>query len=78
LGGGFGGKWVAPEGGIRDSIWASRYVVGSGWGTAALLKNNNSGDANPGPVVMDANGNAMVAWSQFDGTLTNVWANVFK
>jgi hypothetical protein len=66
--------WGQSDGTIYK-VWTNRYVVGSGWGTAALLENNNSGDANPGPVVMDANGNAMVAWSKFDGTLTNVWAN---
>jgi hypothetical protein len=61
--------------GTRYKVWTNRYVVGSGWGTAALLENDNSGDANPSPVVMDANGNAMVAWNQFDGIRTNVWAN---
>lgn len=66
--------WAQSDG-TRYSVWANRYVAGSGWGTAALLETDNAGDADPGPVVMDANGNAMVAWSQSDGTRTNVWAN---
>jgi hypothetical protein len=65
--------WAQSDG-TRYNVWTNRYVVGSGWGTAALLENDNAGDANPGPVVMDANGNAMVAWSQSDGTRINVWA----
>ncbi|MFH1824381.1 MAG: hypothetical protein ABH873_04050 [Candidatus Firestonebacteria bacterium] len=27
--------------GTRDNIWAYRYVVGTGWGTAALIEADN-------------------------------------
>ena len=64
--------WAQSDG-TRYNVWANRYVVGTGWGAATLLE-NDTGDANPGPVVMDANGNAMVAWSQSDGIRTNAWA----
>jgi hypothetical protein len=65
--------WAQYDG-TRYNLWSNRYVAGTGWGTAALLENDNSGDADPGLVVMDANGNAMVAWHQFDGTNYNIWA----
>ena len=61
--------------GIRSNVLANRYGAGTGWGTAVLLETDNAGSADPGPIVMDANGNAMVAWSQSDGARTNVWAN---
>jgi hypothetical protein len=29
-------------------------------------------------VAMDASGNAVAVWQQFDGTRYTVWANVFQ
>jgi hypothetical protein len=67
--------WVQSDG-TRYNLWANRYDVVTGWGAATLIENDNTGDVIQGsPVVMDGNGNAMVVWSQFDGTRSNVWAN---
>ena len=61
--------------GTRINIWANRYVVGTGWGTAELVENDDTGDAEIAQVAMDASGNAMAVWQQFDGSLINIWAN---
>jgi len=61
--------------GTRLNIWANRYVAGTGWGTAALIETDNAGAAVLPRVAMDANGNAIAVWVQFDGTRNNVWAN---
>jgi len=58
------------------SIWANRYDVGSGWGTATLVE-TAPGDAVWPDVAMDRSGNAMTVWSQFDGTYTSIWANLY-
>jgi hypothetical protein len=65
--------WAQSDG-THYNVWSNRYVAGTGWGNAALLENDNSGDADPGLVVMDSNGNAMVAWHQFDGNNYNIWS----
>jgi hypothetical protein len=48
-----------------DHIWASRYVAGTGWGTATLIQTSNaSHQANLPKVTFDAGGNAIAAWNQ--------------
>jgi hypothetical protein len=61
--------------GIRYNIWANRYVVGTGWGTATLIETDNSGNAYNPTVAMDGSGNAIAVWDQRDGTYFNIWAN---
>jgi hypothetical protein len=63
--------------GIRRNIWANRYVVGSGWGTAELIETDNAGRAWVPQVAVDASGNAVAVWQQDDGTRDNIWANRF-
>jgi hypothetical protein len=59
----------------RTNIWANRYTLGSGWGTAALIESDNSGDAlNPRIAVADR-GDAVAVWQQSDATRTNIWTN---
>ena len=60
--------------GWETSIWANRYVVGVGWGTAELIETDVS-DALYPQVAVDYTGNAIVVWHQFDGTRCNIWAN---
>jgi Bacterial Ig-like domain len=61
--------------GTRTNIWANRYAVGTGWGTAALIETNNAGGAYSPQIAVDANGNALAVWSQSDGTRYNIWSN---
>ena len=69
--------WNKDEG-VRDNIWANRYTVGTGWGTAALIETDNLGEASSPRIAIDANGNALAVWSQSDGTRSNIWSNRYQ
>ncbi|MBI5779241.1 MAG: hypothetical protein HZA49_07280 [Planctomycetes bacterium] len=66
--------WKQSDGN-RDNIWANRYVSGTGWATAELIETNNAGGASDPQIAFDSDVNALVVWSQFDGTRSNIWAN---
>jgi FG-GAP-like repeat len=65
--------WVQFDG-TYDSVWANRYVVGEGWGSATLIE-HLPGDARLPKVVIDSNRLAVAVWSQDDGTQINIWSN---
>lgn len=65
----------AQNDGTRDNIWANHYLVGIGWGTATLGETGNAGNASNPQLAVDSTGDAVVVWSQFDGTLSSIWAN---
>ena len=69
--------WLAPDG-TRSNIWSNRYTAGTGWGTAALIETDNVGNAGRPQIVIDANGNALAVWQQYDGTRDNIWSNRFQ
>jgi hypothetical protein len=48
------------------------------WGAPTLIETDNTGDAFGGQVAFDAAGNALVVWTQFDGTRHNIWANRYS
>lgn len=58
----------------NNSIWVSRYTVGH-WGAATLLAENAGLGSEQ--IAMDANGNVIAVWTQFDGIIYNLWANRF-
>lgn len=64
--------WVQSNGG--SDIWANRYTVGVGWGTAELIE-TDSGSAGWPAVAADDSGNAIAVWSQYDGISTNIVSN---
>ena len=66
--------WQQSDG-TRNNIWANRYSLGSGWGLAQLIETGNAGDASYPQIAIDASGNAIVVWEQFDGARDNIWAN---
>ena len=61
--------------GIRDNIWSSCYVAGTGWDTAELIETDNVGDARSPRVAVDDGGNAVAVWHQDDGIRDNIWSN---
>src|SRR6185436_11398682 len=65
--------------GGRIDIVANRYVNGAGWGTAAAIEADDSGDTSAPQIAMDAAGNAMVVWAWASASgppfSYNVWAN---
>ncbi|MFH0775650.1 MAG: hypothetical protein V2A53_09230 [bacterium] len=58
--------------GTRDSIWANRYVSGTGWGSATLIE-GDTGNAEYPQVALDTSGNGIAVWYQYDGTRYNIW-----
>ena len=67
--------WQQSDG-IQVNIWANRYNAStSAWGTPVLVEADNVGNAREPQIAMDANGNAIAVWSQFDGALLNSWTN---
>ncbi len=59
----------------KASIMAAYYSVGTGWGTATLLEDDDRGDAYMPKVAFDADGTALVIWFQYDGVRHYVWSN---
>ena len=63
----------------RRNIWVNRYTAASQvWGAAQLLETDDVGFANTPQLVLDANGNGMVVWEQFDGARKNIWARRYN
>ena len=66
--------WSQTDG-TFSSIWANRFTVGTGWGTATPIETNHSGDANAPRITFDAGGNAIAVWQKADGPVNHIWAN---
>ena len=56
-------------------IWANRYTLNSGWGTAELIDAPSDGTASSPQIAFDASGNALAVWMQPDLGIDNIWAN---
>jgi hypothetical protein len=59
-------------------VWANRYVAGQGWGVALPIDRMESitpSDAFAPQVALNAAGEAMAVWQQFDGHRTHVRTN---
>ena len=66
--------WEQSDG-VRNNIWSNRYVVGTGWGIAQLIESDNTGGANNPQVSVDAAGDAIAVWAQWDGVRYNMWSS---
>jgi uncharacterized protein with GYD domain len=69
--------WIHQNSGVL-SVWANRYVAGTGWGTEELLESVDTGDAKLPAIAIDDSGRAMAVWYQDDATRYNVHANRFE
>src|SRR6185295_19048801 len=54
--------WVQSDG-TADSIWANRYVAGTGWSGANVIETDNNAARAPS-VASDGAGNAVAVWEQ--------------
>lgn len=69
--------WIQYDG-TKDSVYANRYVMESGqWSGASLLEQGDGGSSYEPKVDMDNNGNAIVAWGQYDGSRCVIFASRF-
>jgi hypothetical protein len=66
--------WEQSDG-TRFDIWSDRYTPGNGWGSAGRIEIEDEGDASSPHVAVDAEGNAIAVWEQFDGTRYGIWSN---
>ncbi|HEX2585131.1 MAG TPA: hypothetical protein VHL14_08360 [Steroidobacteraceae bacterium] len=67
------------HGNPNDNIWANRYTITNGWGTAATIETNDAGNATSPRVTVDTNGNAIAVWAQKNSTgVYSIWANRFE
>ncbi len=64
--------------GTMTFIWANRYVAGTGWAAAQLVEANYAGDATYPQIAVNSSGNAVVVWTQSDGTITHIFGNRFN
>jgi len=66
--------WLQRAPGMNNA-WTNRYDATTGmWGTAVLLETNPIDALNP-QVAVDANGDVVVVWEQYDGTEVSIWSN---
>ena len=64
--------------GTRNNIWANRYTAAGGWGSAALIESDDTGEAYLPQIALDSNGNGIAVWDQWDGTSHNIWAGTYQ
>ncbi len=55
-------------------IYASRFVAGSGWGTAEVIE-TGTGSAYSPQVGFDSSGNAIAVWQQYTGSIRDIYAS---
>jgi hypothetical protein len=68
--------WIRADG-TNYNVWANHYTTTGGWGTPELIDSQPL-DASAPRVAVDAAGNALVIWTQNDGTRYNIWSNRFE
>jgi len=58
--------WIQSEDDTNE-LWASRYVLGTGWGAAEPIDTNDAAESVFwAQVAVDGAGNAVVVWEQYD------------
>jgi len=62
--------------GTFSSTWGSIYN-GTAWEAPTALENSTQKTGAP-HAAFSLNGDAVVAWPQYDGTNWNIWANIYK
>ena len=69
----------AQNDGARLNIYANRFTASAGsWGTAVLIQTESTSEGFEAQIAVNANGNALAVWSQFDGTRYSIVANSFR
>ena len=64
---------------IISSVWTSRYVSGTGWGTPMMLEEDDTAPISSPDVAFDKNGNAFAIWIQDQGLgVDSTWTARFE
>lgn len=66
--------WSQSDG-SATRIWSNRYEYGVGWSTPQLAEGINQGNANFASLVVKGNGQARVAWVDWDGPNRSLYSN---
>lgn len=61
--------------GVRSNQWGNRYLVGSGWGKAEKVENEDFGNVDKPVLVVDLSGNVTAVWPQWNGKRSDQWSN---
>jgi hypothetical protein len=69
--------WQQSDG-KQESIWANRYVAGTGWQGAELIEGDDLSRASQPEVSMSANGNAVAVWVNSRDKNGDIAANHFS
>jgi hypothetical protein len=68
--------WEDRGGSEIGDVWAVRYDASTdSWDEPVKLDTENTGSANQPKVRVDASGNAIAVWQQYDGVRSNIWFN---
>jgi hypothetical protein len=65
--------WQQPDD-TRFNIWSNRYIAGSGWSVAEEIE-TDTGLASFPQIAVDATGNAIAVWQQYDGSSWLIYSN---
>lgn len=61
--------------GRNEFVYANRYEAGTGWGATGRAIELDAGPVSGSTIALDSTGNAIAAWSKFDGTRHNISYN---
>lgn len=61
--------------GILKNVWSNRFnATSKSWGIAELIQTQNTNDALDTQIAVDAFGNTIAVWSQYDGEVYKIWS----
>lgn len=60
-----------------SSIFACRYLAGTGWEAPERIEDDDTGDVEYPQVALDNNGNAAVVWQHYAVGFFDIWANYY-
>jgi len=60
-----------------STVWSNRYVPGVGWGAAQRIDTSNMNSASSPKIAVDPAGDAITVWSQYDGSMSSIWASQY-
>jgi hypothetical protein len=66
--------WTQQVTNSSQGVYTSRYGAGAGWSAATLLATTANSSAYYPQVAADADGNVMIVWGQYDGSIQNVYS----